>query len=132
MDAFEAINTRRSIRKYQDRPVPEEHIQKMLSAAMMAPSAMNSQPWHFIVISDRQLLREIGENNPQAEMTKGAVSAILVCADVKLEEAAGNWPLDCSAAVQNLLREGARGEAAQFGVEGEREDAAHTEAAQEP
>ena len=53
MDVLEAIHTRRSIRKYVDQPVPEELVQKLLAAAMQAPSARNQQPWEFVVIDDR-------------------------------------------------------------------------------
>jgi nitroreductase len=70
---------------------------------MMAPSALNSQPWHFVVVTDRAMLTEIAAKNKHAEMTKDAQLAILVCADLKLEEISGYWPQDCSAAVQNLL-----------------------------
>jgi nitroreductase len=48
MDALEAIRTRRSIRTYLDQPVPEELVQKLLAAAMQAPSARNQQPWQFV------------------------------------------------------------------------------------
>ncbi len=103
MDIWDAMQFRRSIRKYGDQNVSEEQLQKLLQAAMMAPSAMNAQPWHFVVIKDRAVLAEIGARNPNAEMTKDAPLAILVCADLKLEQAPGFWPQDCSAAVQNLL-----------------------------
>ena len=59
METLEAIRTRRSIRKYEDRPVPEEMIRRVLGAAMMAPTARDERPWHFIVIDDRELLAEI-------------------------------------------------------------------------
>lgn len=103
MDALEAIHTRRSIRKYQDKPVPDELIQKILAAAMSAPSANNTQPWHFVVVTDRGLLAEIPKINPNAGMAKDAPLAILVCGDVTVEVAPGYWVVDCSAAVENLL-----------------------------
>ncbi len=103
MDTLEAIRTRRSIRKFQDRPVPEELIQKVLAAAMSAPSARNAQPWQFIVITDRELLTEIPQVNPNAPMAAHAAAAILVCGDLSLEKSQGFWPVDCAAAVENLL-----------------------------
>jgi len=103
MDALEAIHTRRSIRKYADRPVPDELVQKLLSAAMSAPSAWNTQPWHFVVITDRKLLAQIPKVNPYAAMAKGAPLAILVAGDVTLKQVPGYWVVDCAAAVQNLL-----------------------------
>jgi nitroreductase len=59
MDALEAIRTRRSMGKYVDQPVPEELFQKLLVAAMQAPSASNQQPWQFVVIDDRAVLAQI-------------------------------------------------------------------------
>lgn len=103
MDALEAIHTRRSIRKYADRPVPDELVQKILRAAMSAPSACNTQPWHFVVITDRKLLARVPKVNPYAAMAKGAPLAILVAGDVTLKQVPGYWVVDCAAAVQNLL-----------------------------
>ena len=103
MDIWDAIQNRRSIRQYGDQSISAEQLQKLLSAAMMAPSAMNAQPWHFVVLTDQSVLTEIAAKNPNAEMTKDAPLAILVCADLELEQAPGFWPQDCSAAVQNLL-----------------------------
>ena len=51
---MEAIFSRTSIRKYEERPVEEAKIEKLLRAAMAAPSAANQQPWHFIVVRDEQ------------------------------------------------------------------------------
>ena len=64
MDTLDAIHTRRSIRTYLDRPVPEELIEKLLAAAMQAPSARNQQPWQFIVIDDRAILAKIPRSCP--------------------------------------------------------------------
>jgi nitroreductase len=103
MDALEAIHTRRSIRKYQDKPVPEELLRRVLAAGMAAPSARNAQPWQFVVIDDRQLLAEIPRINPNAPMTAHAPVAILVCGDLDLEKSAGYWVVDCAAASQNMV-----------------------------
>lgn len=103
METLEAIHTRRSIRKYTDRPVPEELVTEMLRAAMSAPSAVNAQPWIFIVIDDRKLLDEIPTFSPYASMCREAPLAILVCGDITLEKVPGYWVQDCSAATQNLL-----------------------------
>ncbi|MHC4400054.1 MAG: nitroreductase family protein [Planctomycetota bacterium] len=103
MDALEAIRHRRSIRKYQDKPVPEDVVGQLLAAAMMAPSARNAQPWQFVVIDDRALLAEYAAKHPNAAMAKDAPLAILVCGDLRLELSEGYWPVDCAAAVENLL-----------------------------
>ena len=57
MDAMDAILSRRSIRKYTAEPVPEKLINELLEAAMSAPSSDNGQPWHFVVIDARFLMR---------------------------------------------------------------------------
>jgi nitroreductase len=103
MEVLEAIRTRRSIRKFLDRPVPQELVEILLRAAMSAPSARNSQPWQFVVISDRQILRQIPVINPYAEMAEHAPLAILICADTRLDRAPWYWPVDCAAAAQNML-----------------------------
>jgi nitroreductase len=56
MEVLEAIRTRRSIRQFEDWPVPEDLLQNLLRAAMSAPRASNSGPWRFVTITDRQLL----------------------------------------------------------------------------
>lgn len=103
MDALEAIRTRRSVRKFEDRPVPEAMIEKLLAAAMNAPSARNAQAWHFVVIDDRKMLADYAAMNPNAHMAKDAPLGILVCGDLSLEKSPGYWVVDCSAAVENML-----------------------------
>lgn len=98
-----AIFKRRSIRKYTDKLVPEEHIEQMIKAAMAAPSAGNQQPWHFVVIDDRQTLNEIPKFHPYSRMLKEASHAIVVCGNVSNLRFEGYWVQDCSAATQNLL-----------------------------
>jgi nitroreductase len=103
MDTLEAIHTRRSIRRFEDRPVPDDLVQKILAAAMMAPSARNAQPWQFVLIDDRELLAEYAGNHPNAAMARHAPLAVLVCGDTSLELSPGYWPVDCAAATENLL-----------------------------
>jgi len=103
MDAIEAIFTRRSIRKYLDKPVAEELVQKLLAAAMQAPSARNQQSWQFVVIDDRAILGKIPAFMPNAAMAAEAPLAILVCGDLALEKSPGYWVVDCAAATENIL-----------------------------
>ncbi|MGA2031119.1 MAG: nitroreductase family protein [Thermoguttaceae bacterium] len=103
MDTLESIRTRRSIRKYLDKPVPEELMQNLLVAAMQAPSARNQQPWQFVVINDRAILAEIPRFMPNAAMAAKAPLAILVCGDLDLEKSEGYWVVDCAAAAENML-----------------------------
>lgn len=98
------INTRRSIRKYTSKSVSESDIEEILKAGMSAPSAGNEQPWHFVVIRERQILNAIPRIHPYSEMLKEASVAVLVCGDVTLDVyKAGYWVLDCAAATENVL-----------------------------
>ena len=104
MDTLQAIRSRRSVRRYENRPIPPELVQQLLAAAMQAPSARNEQPWQFIVLDDPQRLTAVAGGLPNAAMAEQAPLAILVCGDETLEKAAvGYWILDCSAAIQNIL-----------------------------
>ncbi len=100
---IDAILKRRSIRRYRGEPVDKSKINELLTAGMYAPSARNQQPWHFLVIEDRELLKRIMEVHPYASMLSGAALAILVLGDETLEITRGYWPVDCAAATQNIL-----------------------------
>lgn len=103
MDALKTIFTRRSVRKYNPGPISSEQVKNILKAAMSAPSAGNSQPWHFIVVDEPEKMIKMAGTHPYAAMAKQAPLGILVCADPGLERYPGFWPQDCSAAVQNIL-----------------------------
>ena len=98
---IDTIFARRSIRKYTDEPVAEEQIKKLLEAAMAAPSANDSQPWHFIVVQDRAQLRRLAEAHPYGRMQADAALSVAVCAEPDLSPRF--WEQDCSAATENLL-----------------------------
>lgn len=102
---MKAIFERRSVRKYTDQPVPPEEIELLLKAAMAAPSAGNEQPWHFIVIRDKEIMKQIMEVHPYSSMLKYAPVAIAVCGDLQLEkyDVGGLWVHDCCAATENIL-----------------------------
>ncbi len=97
------IYKRRSIREYTDQPVREEDIKEIVRAGMNAPSAGNEQPWHFVVINDRDILARVPGVHPNAKMVPGAQAAVLVCGDLSLEKHEGYWVQDCSACVENML-----------------------------
>ena len=104
--ALENIMTRTSIRQYTDQPVEQEKVEAMLRAGMAAPTAVNAQPWHFVVINDKTKLNELAAANPRARMLKTAPLAIVVCGDMtKAMEGKGQayWIQDCSAATENIL-----------------------------
>ena len=103
---YQNIMSRSSVRSYADRPIEKEKINKLLHAGMAAPSAMNRQPWHFIVVDDRALLDSIASATPNAGMAKNAPLAIVVCGN-KDKFAEGHaremWSQDASAATVNIL-----------------------------
>ena len=103
MELYEALHGRRSIRKYAPGTVDDATLERILRAGMAAPSAVNEQPWHFLVIRDKQTLEAISHSHPYAEMVAHAALAIIVCADMNLVKRADYWQHDCAAATQNIL-----------------------------
>ena len=100
------IFTRRSVRKYLDKAIEPEKIDRMLRAAMQAPSATNQQPWEFIVIDDKETLTKLADFSQYAKMLPGAALGFVV-----LEKQGLRAPLfteqDLGAAVQNLMLQAA-------------------------
>ncbi|MCD7971697.1 MAG: nitroreductase family protein [Candidatus Azobacteroides sp.] len=103
---LDVIHQRTSIRAYTDQPVSKENLETIVRAGMAAPSAVNKQPWQFIIIDDKNTLHALGENMRTSAMVQKAPAAILVCGDMNK---AGEgwlqqyWIQDCSAASQNIL-----------------------------
>jgi nitroreductase len=99
------IFSRRSIRKYLDKAVPEEMLDDLLQSAMAAPSAVAKDPWHFIVIQDREILNRIADILPSGKMLRQATAAFIVCGDIKKANIQAESYLlqDLSAAAENIL-----------------------------
>jgi nitroreductase len=99
------IFSRRSIRKYQNKEVSEEMISDLLEAAMAAPSAVAKDPWHFIVVKNRETLDKITEIMPNGKMLREAPLALIVCGDInKAHLQEESYMLqDLSAAIENIL-----------------------------
>ena len=104
---FETIRARTSIRSFDpSRSVSDADVEKILRAAMCAPSAMNRQPWEFVVVRDKAKLEELGRRLPNSRVANGAQLAIAVCGttDNGLPGRGKEyWIHDCSAATMNLL-----------------------------
>lgn len=98
-----SIMHRRSIRKYKSGPVPPESIRTLLEAAMMAPSAHNRQPWHFVVCDDRAVTDALSAEHPYSGMLATAPVCIVVCGQLREGSPLGYWQQDCAAATENLL-----------------------------
>lgn len=103
MDALEALYTRRSIRKYTDEPISDEDLESILKAAMLAPSARNERPWHFVVIRDRSRCDMMSKGAPYWGMAATAQALVIVCGDTTQGKGDAFWVQDCAAALENLL-----------------------------
>ncbi len=99
------IFSRRSIRKYLDKEVPETLLHDLLEAGMAAPSARATDPWHFLVITDRETLNRMTTALPNGRMLLTATAAIVACGDMNraLEGFESYMLQDVSAAVENIL-----------------------------
>lgn len=105
-EAYMNILRRISVRIYEDTPVSDDQIAALLHAAMSAPSAVNRQPWEFIVVDDRKLLVQLADALPYAKMTAHAPVAIVVCGNEErfLDGVDSTlWEQDLSAAAENIL-----------------------------
>jgi nitroreductase len=100
-DTIDTILSRRSIRAYSGEAVSELDIQTLLEAAMAAPSASNSKPWHFILVDERSTLDQLAEAHPYGKMLHRASLCVCVCGDTQIS--GHYWVQDCSAATENLL-----------------------------
>ncbi len=94
---LQSIHERTSVRAYTSKSVSKEILVDLVKAGMAAPSAMNKQPWEFVIIQDRAILDKLGKIKPPVGK---APAAIVVLGDTK---ASGSWVLDCSAASENIL-----------------------------
>ncbi len=103
------IATRTSVRAYTSESVSEADIETLLRAAMAAPSAMNRQPWEFVVVNNPDTLKFLSGKLRYARMLEQAPLAIVVCAEKMLTLRDGSvvennfWEHDASAAAENLL-----------------------------
>jgi nitroreductase len=103
-DILDIILSRRSIRQFTPEPVDRETLIPLLKAAMAAPTACNSQPWEFIVVTEDETLNSIRAKLPFARYNNPA--AIVVCGNPGIAHntaAREYWVQDCSAATENIL-----------------------------
>lgn len=114
--ALDVIMTRTSIRAFTGEPVPQEQLEVILKAGMAAPSAINIQPWRFVVVTDQEKIADIFGKGPRSGMFTTAGAVIVVCGETSSmrkpwgqpdapEEKVENifWYEDCSAAAENIL-----------------------------
>lgn len=102
---MDAIFTRISIRNFEPRAVEPEKIDKVLRAAFAAPTAKNQQPWEFFVVTNREVLDELGDATPYATPVKKATAAIVVAYRKEGLNVPEFAQIDCAIATENILLE---------------------------
>lgn len=97
MSLVDIILSRRSIRRYEQRPIPEETMRLILEAGRNAPSAVNRQPWHFIVVTDQELKEKLSKWR-YTRFLKDSAAVIVGCGE------ASRWAtIDVSIALENMV-----------------------------
>lgn len=105
MDVFEAIEKRRSVRVYQDKPIPEEKLRKILEAARLAPSARNCQDYQLVVLKNEKIRKKIAsEATSQSFIGAAAVILVAVALDPEYIMPGGipAHPVDIAIAVDHM------------------------------
>lgn len=98
MDVFESVRTVLAVRRYQDKPVPDAVIRRIVDAAHLTGSSRNLQPWHFIVVQDKEMLRQLGSMAPSGPYIADATFAIVVAIEESIFSVS-----DASRAIQSML-----------------------------
>lgn len=98
MDAIEVLKTRHSVRAYADQPVPRGVIEDIIDCGHLAASAINIQPWEFVVVTSAATRRKLAETTDHGRFIVGApVCVVVLCQATKY------YLEDGSAATQNIL-----------------------------
>ncbi len=111
MDIYEALENRRSVRKYVADPVPEDKLKKILEAARVAPSWSNKQCWRFVIVRDQARKKQLAESMPEDNPARKAVGetapvVLVLCADPREsgdQDGKGYYLLDAGLAFQQLI-----------------------------
>ncbi|MCI9596139.1 MAG: nitroreductase [Firmicutes bacterium] len=100
MDLLEIMRNRRSVRKYTQKPISDERIEKILQAGLLSASSRGIRPWEFILVRERETLEKMAAcRDGAANMLKGAAAAIVVIADAEKSDV---WVEDCAIAMSNM------------------------------
>ncbi|MFP3950661.1 MAG: nitroreductase family protein [Candidatus Bathyarchaeia archaeon] len=105
MEVIEAIRTRRSIRKYESKPIPDEDLKKILEAAQLAPSAGNKQPWRFVVVRDQERKDKLGRiARNQTWISDASIIIAALAMDKKSPQVYERWAeRDVMIAVEHMV-----------------------------
>ena len=99
-----SIFTRRSIRRFTDQPVERQKLERILRAAMQAPTARNCQDWDFLVVTDRDNILKVSQMSDVTVSAKNAPALIIPMANMlRARDVENLWTCDLGAATQNIL-----------------------------
>ena len=96
---FDAVRTVLAVREYQDKPVPHDLMRRVVEAAHLTASASNRQPWHFVLVEDRDTVRELGRLVRTGPYIANAQAAVVVAVDKETPKA----DVDASRAIQDMI-----------------------------
>ena len=96
---FEAVRTVLAVREFQDRPIPDEVLRRIVEAGRLSASASNVQPWHFVLLSERDSLRQLGRLVAYGPYIAGAAAAVVVAYEKKNPIGVS----DASRAIQSMI-----------------------------
>ena len=97
------IFKRRSVRQFKNKKIESEKVEMLLRAAMEAPSAINQQPWEFLVVTNKDSLKKLSKMSPYSAMVEKAPLAIVVLTNTSVMKAPNLWQQDAAAATENIL-----------------------------
>ncbi len=98
MEVYEAVRTVLAVRAFKDKPVPPDVVRRIVEAGRLTASSMNGQPWHFIVVENRDMLRQLGALAKSGPYTAQAALAVIVAIE-KTQFAVS----DASRAIQSMI-----------------------------
>lgn len=90
METWDALRARRNVRDYADQPIGDRHLDRILEAGRRSPSAVNWQPWDFVVVTDRDALQRLSGTGPGTGHLAGAPAAIALVAPIR-DDARREW-----------------------------------------
>ena len=98
MDFFEAVKRRSSVREYASTPVARGDLEKIIDCARLSPTARGEEPWEFVVVTDKEKIKELGEMTDHGKfLSRGQAAVAVISKDTKY------YLEDCSAATENIL-----------------------------
>lgn len=100
-----AIFTRTSVRIFEDHAVEPEKIEQLMKAAMASPTAKNQQAWEFYIVTNKEILKQLGEVTPYSKPAANAAAAVVVCYNKEKLTVPEMCDIDCAIATENIWLE---------------------------